>query len=356
MVRALHAAGHRGDPRRRLQPHRRRRARTARCCPSAASTTRSYYRLAADDPSQYVDYTGCGNTFDPRRPFPLQLIMDSLRYWITEMHVDGFRFDLASALARSLHDVDKLSSFFDTIHQDPVISQVKLIAEPWDVGAGGYQVGEFPPLWTEWNGKLPRHGALVLGARRADGVRDLAFRLTGSSDLYGDDGRLPIASINFVTAHDGFTMRDLVSYERKHNEANGEDNRDGTDDNRSYNCRRRGRPGAGRGGAAAAAGRRATCSPRCCCRPARRCWWPATSGGARSAATTTPTARTTRCPGWTGRPAERPTTCCCWSGGCCTCAATHPVLRQPAFFEGRAGRGRRRLQGPGLVPPGRSAR
>ena len=170
----------------------------------------SYYRLADDDPSRYVDYTGCGNTFDPRRPFPLQLITDSLRYWITEMHVDGFRFDLASALARSLHDVDKLSSFFDTIHQDPVISQVKLIAEPWDVGAGGYQVGEFPPLWTEWNGKY-RDTVRSFWAHGDGGVRDLAYRLSGSSDLYGDDGRLPIASINFVTAHDGFTMRDLVS-------------------------------------------------------------------------------------------------------------------------------------------------
>ena len=195
----------------------------------------SYYRLLDGDPSQYVDYTGCGNTFDPRRPFPLQLITDSLRYWITEMHVDGFRFDLASALARSLHDVDKLSSFFATIHQDPVIAQAKLIAEPWDVGAGGYQVGEFPPLWTEWNGKY-RDTVRSFWAHGADGVRDLAFRLSGSSDLYGDDGRLPIASINFVTAHDGFTMRDLVSYESKHNEANGENNGDGTDDNRSYNC------------------------------------------------------------------------------------------------------------------------
>jgi glycogen operon protein len=195
-----------------------------------------YYRHDVDDPGRYVDYTGCGNTFDSRLAFPLQLIMDSLRYWITEMHVDGFRFDLASALARSLHDVDKLSSFFDTIHQDPVISQVKLIAEPWDVGAGGYQVGEFPPLWTEWNGKY-RDTVRSFWAHGADdGVRDLAYRLTGSSDLYGDDGRLPIASINFVTAHDGFTMRDLVSYESKHNEANGENNRDGTDDNRSYNC------------------------------------------------------------------------------------------------------------------------
>jgi glycogen operon protein len=201
----------------------------------------SYYRLADGDPSRYTDYTGCGNTFDPRRAFPLQLITDSLRYWITEMHVDGFRFDLASALARSLHAVDKLSSFFDTIHQDPVISQAKLIAEPWDVGAGGYQVGEFPPLWTEWNGRY-RDTVRTFWQHGDGGVRDLAYRLTGSSDLYGDDGRLPIASINFVTAHDGFTLRDLVSYDRKHNDANGDGNRDGTDDNRSYNCGHEGEP------------------------------------------------------------------------------------------------------------------
>ncbi len=193
-----------------------------------------YYRLDPSDPARYVDYTGCGNTLDVRTPSVLQLVTDSLRYWVTEMHVDGFRFDLASALARSLHDVDKLSSFFDTIHQDPVISKVKLIAEPWDVGDGGYQVGEFPPLWTEWNGKY-RDTVRDFWARGAGGVRDLAFRLTGSSDLYGDDGRLPYSSINFITAHDGFTLRDLASYEHKHNEANGEDNRDGTDDNRSVN-------------------------------------------------------------------------------------------------------------------------
>jgi len=196
---------------------------------------RTYYRLQPGNPSQYADYTGCGNTFDARLPFSLRLIMDSLRYWVTEMHVDGFRFDLASALARSLHDVDRLSAFFDTIHQDPVISQVKLIAEPWDVGAGGYQVGNFPPLWTEWNG-VYRDTVRAFWAHGSGGVRDLAYRLSGSSDLYGDAGRLPFASINFVTSHDGFTLRDLVSYERKRNEANGEDNRDGTDDNRSYNC------------------------------------------------------------------------------------------------------------------------
>ncbi|HEY7050170.1 MAG TPA: glycogen debranching protein GlgX [Jatrophihabitantaceae bacterium] len=196
---------------------------------------RTYYRLAPGDPSRYDDYTGCGNTFDARLPSSLRLIMDSLRYWAAEMHVDGFRFDLASALARSLHDVDRLSAFFDTIYQDPVISQAKLIAEPWDVGAGGYQVGNFPPLWTEWNGKY-RDTVREFWGHGSGGVRDLAYRLSGSSDLYGDDGRLPFASINFVTAHDGFTLRDLVSYDHKHNDANGEDNRDGTDDNRSYNC------------------------------------------------------------------------------------------------------------------------
>jgi len=195
---------------------------------------RTYYRINPDDAAKYVDYTGCGNTVDMRAISALQLVMDSLRYWVTEMHVDGFRFDLASALARSLHDVDKLSSFFDTIHQDPIISQVKLIAEPWDLGDGGYQVGEFPPLWTEWNGKY-RDTVRSFWSHGGDGVRDLAYRLSGSSDLYGDDGRLPFASINFITAHDGFTVRDLVTYEKKHNEANLEQNRDGTDDNRSIN-------------------------------------------------------------------------------------------------------------------------
>ena len=194
-----------------------------------------YYRLSADDRRRYVDYTGCGNTLDVRHPYVLQMLMDSLRYWVTEMHVDGFRFDLASALARSFHDVDKLSAFFDVIHQDPVVSRVKLIAEPWDVGHGGYQVGEFPPLWTEWNGKY-RDTVRSFWAGDRIGVRDLGFRLTGSSDLYADDGRRPYASINFVTAHDGFTMRDLVSYDEKHNEANGEGNRDGESHNRSWNC------------------------------------------------------------------------------------------------------------------------
>jgi isoamylase len=194
-----------------------------------------YYRLAAGDPSRYADYTGCGNTFDARGPFQLQLIMDSLRYWITDMHVDGFRFDLAPALARGAPDVDRQSPFLDTIHQDPLISQVKLIAEPWDVGAGGYQVGQFPAPWTEWNGRY-RDTVRSFWSRGAGGVRDLAYRLSGSSDLYAGDDRSPFASINFITAHDGFCLRDLATYEHKHNEANGENNRDGTDDNRSFNC------------------------------------------------------------------------------------------------------------------------
>jgi glycogen operon protein len=195
----------------------------------------TYYRLQDENRALYKDYTGTGNTLDVRSPHVLQLIMDSLRYWVTEMHVDGFRFDLASALARSFHDVDKLSAFFDVIQQDPVISQVKLIAEPWDVGEGGYQVGEFPPLWTEWNGKY-RDTVRDVWRGQENGVRELAYRLSGSSDLYQGDGRRPYASINFVTAHDGFTLRDLTTYEQKHNEANGEGNRDGDDHNRSWNC------------------------------------------------------------------------------------------------------------------------
>ena len=194
----------------------------------------SYYRPSPEDRRYYVDYTGTGNTLDATSPRVLQLIMDSLRYWTTEMHVDGFRFDLASALAREMYDVDKLGSFFDIIGQDPVISQVKLIAEPWDVGPGGYQVGNFPVGWAEWNGKYRdtvRRFWKGVGGQTAE----LAYRLTGSSDLYASSGRRPHASINFVTSHDGFTLNDLVSYERKHNEANGEDNRDGDDNNESMN-------------------------------------------------------------------------------------------------------------------------
>ena len=195
----------------------------------------AYYRLSDDERWRYLDYTGCGNSLNARHPHSLQLVMDSLRYWILEMHVDGFRFDLAAALARELHDVDRLSTFFDLVQQDPVVSQVKLIAEPWDVGEGGYQVGRFPPLWTEWNGKY-RDAVRDFWRGRSSTVPDFASRLTGSSDLYATSGRRPVASINFVTCHDGFTLTDLVSYNHKHNEANGEDNRDGTDDNRSWNC------------------------------------------------------------------------------------------------------------------------
>jgi isoamylase len=194
----------------------------------------AYYRLDPDDPRRYVDFTGTGNSLDPRNPSVLRLIMDSLRYFVNECHVDGFRFDLASALARELHDVDRLSAFFDIIHQDPVLSQVKLIAEPWDVGPGGYQVGNFPILWSEWNGMY--RDTIRDFWRGHSAVAAFARRFTGSSDLYQDDGRHPHASVNFVTCHDGFTLRDLVTFDDKHNEANGEDNRDGTDDNRSWNC------------------------------------------------------------------------------------------------------------------------
>ncbi len=263
----LHAAGHRGDPRRRLQPHRRGQPPRADAVASAASTTPSYYRLQPDNPRYYIDFTGCGNTLNMRHPRVLQLIMDSLRYWVLEMHVDGFRFDLASALARELHEVDRLGAFFDIIHQDPVLSRVKLIAEPWDLGEGGYQVGNFPAGWAEWN---DRYRDTMRAFWKGDGglIGEFAQRLTGSSDLYGHSGRRPHASINFVTAHDGFTLHDLVSYNDKHNEANGEDNRDGHDDNLSWNCgvegddRRPGDPRAARapeaqpaGDAAAVAGR-----------------------------------------------------------------------------------------------------
>jgi glycogen operon protein len=195
----------------------------------------TYYRLQPHAPRYYEDFTGCGNTLNMRSPRVLQLIMDSLRYWVTEMHVDGFRFDLASALARELHAVDKLGAFFDIIHQDPILSQVKLIAEPWDLGEGGYQVGNFPTKWTEWNGK---YRDAVRRFWRGDGgaLSELATRLAGSSDLYEQSGRRPYASINFITAHDGFTLADLVSYNDKHNDANGEDNADGERHNLSWNC------------------------------------------------------------------------------------------------------------------------
>jgi isoamylase len=195
----------------------------------------TYYRLMEDAPRFYMDYTGTGNTLNVRHPQTLQLMMDSLRYWVLDMHVDGFRFDLAAALARSLHEVDQLSSFFMLIHQDPTLSQIKLIAEPWDVGPGGYQVGNFPIRWAEWNG---RYRDAMRAFWRGDGgsASELAYRLTGSSDIYENDGRNPYMSINFVTCHDGFTLADLVSYSQKHNDANGEGNKDGNDNNRSFNC------------------------------------------------------------------------------------------------------------------------
>ncbi|MEV0715002.1 glycogen debranching protein GlgX [Asanoa sp. NPDC050611] len=194
-----------------------------------------YYRLSDEDPSRYVDYTGTGNSLNMRSPISLQLIMDSLRYWVQEMHVDGFRFDLAATLAREFYEVDRLSTFFEVVQQDPVVNAVKLIAEPWDVGPGGYQVGNFPPLWTEWNGKF-RDTVRDFWRGSPATLAEFATRISGSADLYQDDGRRPVASINFVTCHDGFTLNDLVSYNEKHNEANGENNRDGSTDNRSWNC------------------------------------------------------------------------------------------------------------------------
>jgi glycogen operon protein len=194
-----------------------------------------YYRLLGDNQRYHIDYTGTGNTLNMRHPRVLQLITDSLRYWVLEMHVDGFRFDLAATLARELHEVDRLGAFLDIIHQDPILSQVKLIAEPWDLGEGGYQVGKFPVGWAEWN---DRYRDAVRSYWKGDGglIGELAYRITGSSDLYARSGRRPYASVNFVTAHDGFTLQDSVSYNGKHNQANGEENRDGTDNNRSWNC------------------------------------------------------------------------------------------------------------------------
>ena len=194
-----------------------------------------YYKLSPEDPRFYMDYTGCGNSLNVRHPRVLQLIMDSLRYWVVDMHVDGFRFDLASTLARELFDVDRLGAFFDIIHQDPILSQVKLIAEPWDVGVGGYQVGNFPVLWSEWNGKY-RDNVRRFWKGEGGTLSEFATRLSGSSDLYQNDGRKPYASVNFITCHDGFNLQDLVSYNEKHNEANGENNQDGANDNNSWNC------------------------------------------------------------------------------------------------------------------------
>src|SRR5262249_42845399 len=234
MVRALHAAGlevildvvynHTAEGN-QLGPHL-----SLRGVDNAA-----YYRLSPESPRHYMDFTGCGNTLNMQHPRVLQLIMDTLRCWVLDRHVDGFRFDLASTLARELYAVNKLGAFFDIIHQDPVLSQVKLIAEPWDVGEGGYQVGNFPVLWTEWNGKY-RDCMRRLWNQRDCTVSEFATRFSGSSDLYEQSGRRPYASINFITCHDGFTLQDLVSYNEKHNEANGENNKDGANDNHSWNC------------------------------------------------------------------------------------------------------------------------
>ncbi len=195
----------------------------------------AYYRLVDDDRRYYMDYTGTGNTLNVRHPHALQLLMDSLRYWVLEMHVDGFRFDLAASLAREFYEVDRLASFFELVQQDPVISQVKLIAEPWDLGPGGYQVGNFPPQWTEWNGRY-RDTVRDFWRGEPGTLGEFASRITGSADLYEHTRRRPVASINFVTAHDGFTLRDLVSYNHKHNDAIGENNNDGESHNRSWNC------------------------------------------------------------------------------------------------------------------------
>ena len=234
LVKTMHAGGDRGHPGRRLQPHRRGQP------PGPAAVVQGHRQPALlparpTTTGYYFDTTGTGNSLNMRHPHVLQLIIDSLRYWVTEMHVDGFRFDLAASLARQFHEVDRLSAFFDLIQVDPVVSQVKLIAEPWDLGEGGYQVGNFPTLWSEWNGRYRDTVRDYWRRRGQHASADFGYRLTGSSDLYGDSGRRPSASVNFVTAHDGFTLTDLVSYDHKHNEANGEDSRDGTDDNRSWN-------------------------------------------------------------------------------------------------------------------------
>ena len=334
---------------------RRRRASWARRCPCAASTTAATTG-SSRTPAGYADYTGCGNTLHVVQPHVLRLITDSLRYWVTEMGVDGFRFDLAAALARSMHDVDMLSPFLAVIAQDPVLRRVKLIAEPWDVGSGGYQVGAFPPLWTEWNDRY-RDAVRDFWRGALPDVRDLGYRLSGSSDLYAWGGRRPYASVNFVTAHDGFTLRDLVSYERKHNEANGEGNRDGTDDNRSWNCgaegetRRPGRTGAAAAPAAQPADHAAAVDGRADAGRGRRdgphpgrqqqrvlpgqrdqLGGLVAAGGARAgAALLDLTARLI------------------------ALRHAHPVLRRRAFFSGRAAVGGR-AAGPGLVHRARARR
>ena len=274
-----------------------------------------------------------------RHPHVLQLIMDSLRYWVTEMHVDGFRFDLAATLARQFHEVDRLSAFFDLVQQDPVVSQVKLIAEPWDVGEGGYQVGNFPPLWTEWNGKY-RDTVRDFWRGEPATLGEFASRITGSSDLYQDDGRRPIACINFVTAHDGFTLRDLVSYNDKHNEANGEGNNDGESHNRSWNCgvegddRRRGRARPARPPAAQLP-HHAAAVPGRADDPARRRDGP---HPARQQQRLLPGQRAVL--GRLGAPTRPRRSCSRSPSGWSQLRRDHPVFRRRRFFKGAAVRGR----------------
>ena len=309
-----------------------------------------FYRWLPDDPGVYLDFTGCGNSLNMDHPFVLQLVMDSLRYWVTEMHVDGFRFDLAVTLARENYTPDRLSAFFDLIQQDPVLDQVKLIAEPWDVGVGGYMVGNFPPGWGEWNGK---YRDCVRDYWRADSgvLPEFATRIAGSSDLYTLEGRTPYASINFITAHDGFTLRDLVSYDAKHNEANKEDNRDGDQRQPVVELRRRGpdrRPRRERPPGPPAA--QLPHHPAALAR-ASRCCSAATSSAAPSRATTTPTARTARSRGSTGRPSTR--TCARSPPSSSPCARPHPVLRRRRFLTGTEHQ--RRPPRPGVVPARRRA-
>ena len=259
----------------------------------------SYYRLLPDQKRYYINDTGTGNTLNLSNARVIQMVMDSLRYWVTEMHVDGFRFDLGTILARETYGFDQESGFLRAVGQDPVLSQVKMITEPWDCGPGGYQVGGFPPGWAEWNDRY-RDNIRAYWKGDAGKIKDFATRFTGSSDFFNKRGRPAWSSINFLTAHDGFTLNDWASYNEKHNEANGEGNNDGNSNNESWNCGVRGSSRTTPRSTACASGRSRTCWRRCCCREARRCCWRAMSSAARRAATTTPIARTTRSAGSTG--------------------------------------------------------
>ena len=291
----------------------------------------SYYKLSPDDPRFYWDCTGCGNTLNLSHPRVLQMVMDSLRYWVEVMHVDGFRFDLTSALARDPYDFDYGSGFLDAVRQDPVLSKVKLIAEPWDLGAGGYQVGGFPPGWSEWNGKF-RDTSRRYWKGEANQIQELAARLTGSADMLASQGRRPTASVNFITAHDGFTPARSRQLQRQaqRGQRRGQSRRHQRE--RQLELRRRGRDRRSGRSWSCARGSSATCWPRWCCRRACRCCWPATSSATRSTATTTPTARTARSPGSNG---TRPTrTCSAFVQLLTTLRREHPVFRRPHFFRG----------------------